>query len=59
MVINAKLHKTKNYIVHGFEDPSEVEGTEEVKLAAFRRTREEIKQWIIQYFADPKATVQK
>jgi arsenate reductase len=58
IVINAKLHKTKNYIVHGFEDPSEVEGTEEEKLAAFRRTREQIKQWIIQYFADPKAAVQ-
>jgi arsenate reductase len=58
MVINAKLHKTKNYTVHGFEDPSEVEGVEEEKLEAFRRTREEIKQWIMQYFADPKLAVQ-
>jgi arsenate reductase len=52
-VVNAKLHKTKNYIVHGFEDPSEVEGNEEEKLAAFRKVREQIKTWITEYFADP------
>jgi arsenate reductase len=52
LVVNAKLHKTKNYIVHGFEDPSEVEGTEGDKLAAFRRIRDQIKTWITEYFAD-------
>jgi arsenate reductase len=53
LVINAKLHKTKKYIVHGFEDPSEKEGTEEEKLEAFRKIRDQIKAWIEDYFADP------
>ncbi len=52
LVINAKLHKTKRYIVHGFEDPTEVEGTEEEKLTAFRRIRDQIKTWIVDYFSD-------
>jgi arsenate reductase len=54
LIINAKLHKTKNYFVHGFEDPSEAEGTEEEKLNAFRKVRDQIKAWIIQEFANPK-----
>jgi arsenate reductase len=53
-VINAKLHKTKHYFLHGFSDPSEVEGTEDEKLAAFRRTRDEIKNWIVEEFANLK-----
>jgi len=53
-IINAKLHKTKHYLLHGFDDPSDVEGTEEEKLAAFQRTRDEIKEWIIEEFADLK-----
>lgn len=53
LIINAKLHKTKNYIAHGFEDPSEVEATDEEKLAAFRRIRDQIKAWITAYFVDP------
>jgi arsenate reductase len=53
LVINAKLHKTKKYVVHGFEDPSEVEGSEEQKLEAFRKIRDQIKAWIEDYFADP------
>lgn len=53
-VVNANLHKTKHYLLHGFSDPSEVDGTEEEKLAAFRRTRDEIKKWIIAQFADLK-----
>jgi len=57
LIINAKLHKTKKYLVHGFSDPSEVEGTEEEKFAAFRQTRDQIKTWITAYFADPN-TVQ-
>ena len=59
LVINAMLHKTKNYAVFGFEDPSEVEGTEEEKLAAFRQIRDQIKQWITDYFANPKLAIQK
>jgi len=54
LVINEKLHKTKNYIVHGFSDPSEVEGSEEEKLAAFHQIRDKIKTWIMEYFADSK-----
>lgn len=54
LIINAKLHKTKKYTVHGFEDPSEVEGPEEEKLAVFRLVRDQIKAWIIENFADAK-----
>ncbi|MGD6807510.1 MAG: arsenate reductase ArsC [Candidatus Bathyarchaeia archaeon] len=54
LIINAKLHKAKNYVVHGFRDPSEVEGTEEEKLAAFREVRDQIKAWITEYFADSR-----
>jgi len=53
-IINAKLHKTKHYLLHGFGDPSDAEGTDEEKLVAFRRTRDEIKGWIIEEFADLK-----
>lgn len=53
-IVNAKLHKTKHYLIHGFIDPSEVEGTDEEKLAAFKRTRDEIREWIIEKFADLK-----
>lgn len=59
LIINAKLHKTKNYFVHGFEDPSEVEGTEEEKLAAFRKIRDELKTWVTTYFADAKILSKK
>ena len=54
LIINAKLRKTKDFVVHGFDDPLEVEGTEEEKLAAFRCTRDKIKVWIADYFADLK-----
>jgi arsenate reductase len=53
-IVYAKLHKTKHYLLHGFKDPSEVEGTEDKKLVAFRRTRDEIKEWIINQFANLK-----
>lgn len=53
-IVNAKLHKTKHYLLHGFSDPSEVEGTEEEKLAAFRSSRDEIKNWVAEEFADLK-----
>ncbi len=51
-IINDKLPNAKSYIVHGFDDPSEVEGSEEEKLAAFRQTRDKIKAWVIDYFAN-------
>jgi arsenate reductase len=51
-IVKEKLHKTKNYIVHGFSDPSEIEGSEEERLAAFRRVRDEIREWVIEEFTD-------
>ena len=35
-----------------FEDPSTVEGSDEQKLDAFRRIRDEIRRWIDQEFGD-------
>ena len=35
---------------HGFEDPSRINGSEEEVLPEFRRVRDEIKNWIIDYF---------
>jgi arsenate reductase len=38
-------------IIHqGFFDPSKVEGTEEEKRDAFRKTRDEIKKWLDENF---------
>jgi arsenate reductase (thioredoxin) len=37
----------KEQIHHGFDDPSEVVGTEQDRLAAFRKSRNEINKWII------------
>lgn len=34
----------------GFEDPSRIKGGEEEVLPEFRRVRDEIKNWIIDYF---------
>jgi arsenate reductase len=53
-VVYVKLHKTKHYLHHEFSDPSEVEGTEEERRNAFRRVRDEIKDWIIEEFANLK-----
>jgi arsenate reductase len=33
-------------IHHSFEDPAAIEGSEEQRLAAFRRIRDEIKTWL-------------
>jgi arsenate reductase len=53
-IINTTLPGAKHYLHHGFSDPSEVEGSDEEKVAAFRRTRDDIKEWIFDYFADLK-----
>ena len=37
---------------HGFEDPSRLPGDEETVLPEFRRVRDEIKNWIIDYFGE-------
>ena len=45
-IINEVLPGAKRYIDHGFPDPSEAEGSEEEKLTAFRRIRDDIQKWI-------------
>ena len=50
-IINETLPGAKRYLHYPFNDPSEVEGSDEEKLAAFRQTRDEIKTWILDYFA--------
>jgi arsenate reductase len=35
---------------HGFDDPSRLSGSEEDVLPEFRRVRDEIKKWIMDYF---------
>jgi arsenate reductase len=37
-------------IHRGFDDPSRLSGSEELILPEFRRVRDEIKNWIIDYF---------
>jgi arsenate reductase len=49
-LITSRLPKSKDYLDHPFDDPSEVQGTEEEKLQAFRRTRDEMKKWIKERF---------
>lgn len=53
-IINTTIPGAKHYLHHGFEDPSEVGGSDEEKTIAFRRARDDIKHWIIDSFADPK-----
>jgi len=40
----------KEYIHKSFNDPSSTEGSYEDKPNAFRETREEIKEWLIEFF---------
>lgn len=53
-IIGETLPRAKRYLHQPFNDPSEVEGSDEEKLAAFRRTRDDIRKWIIDYFASLK-----
>jgi hypothetical protein len=53
-LISSRLPRAIHYFQHPFDDPSEVEGSEEEKIVAFRHTRDEIKEWIIERFADLK-----
>lgn len=53
-IISTTLPGAKHYIHHGFNDPSEMDESDEEKLAAFRRTRDDIKKWVLDYFADLK-----
>jgi len=42
----------KNYIHKRFEDPSIIDGTAEDKLNAFKKSRDEIKRWVIEFFCN-------
>jgi arsenate reductase len=53
-IINTTIPGAKHYLHHGFNDPSEVDGSNEERTMVFRRTRDDIKQWIISNFADPE-----
>lgn len=53
-IVEEALPKAKRYLQHGFSDPSEVEGSDEEKIVAFRRTRDDIKKWILEYFSSLK-----
>ncbi len=44
----------KTYIHKSFEDPSSIEGEDNEKIKAFRRIRDEIKDWLIENFKDKK-----
>ena len=47
----------KEQIHHSFEDPAGIVGTEEEKLKAFRKSRNEINKWIIDNLVLPKEGV--
>jgi arsenate reductase len=53
-IITTSILGAKHYLHHGFNDPSEVDGSDDEKIAAFRRTRDDIKKWIFDSFADLK-----
>jgi len=44
----------KKYVHRGFIDPASVEGTYEEKLSAFRKVRDEILNWIKEFFIENK-----
>jgi arsenate reductase len=52
-IVTESLPRAKRYLHHGFADPSKVEGSDAERTTAFRRTRDEIKKWIVDRFADP------
>ena len=54
LIITKTLPGAKRYLQNPFDDPSEAEGSDEEKLEAFRRAREDIEEWILEYFADLK-----
>ena len=50
-IISETLPEAKQFVEHGFSDPSDVKGTEGEKIEAFRAIRDEIKTWILDYFS--------
>jgi arsenate reductase len=53
-IVITTLPGAKHYLHHGFSDPSEADGSDEERATAFRRTRDDIKNWLTESFADPK-----
>jgi len=53
-IIDETLIGAKHYLHKPFSDPSDVEGSDEEKLAAFWRTRDDIEKWVREYFANLK-----
>ena len=53
-IIEETLPGAKRYLHYPFNDPSEVDGSDEEKLAAFQHTRDDIKKWILDYFVNSK-----
>lgn len=53
-IIDETLPRAKHYLHYPFSDPSEVDGSDEKKLVAFRRARDDIRKWILDYFANLK-----
>jgi arsenate reductase len=45
----------KDYIHHAFDDPAACTGTDEEVLACFRRSRDEIRAWIVDRFITEEA----
>lgn len=52
LIISETLPRAKRYLQNPFDDPSEVDGSNEKKLEAFRRARDDIKKWILEYFGN-------
>jgi len=53
-IIEETLPRARHYLHYPFNDPSEVEGSDEEKIVAFQRTRDDMKKWIFDYFANLK-----
>jgi arsenate reductase len=49
-IITSILPKAKKFIHRPFENPSEVEGGEAERIAAFRKIRDEMRAWVIEDF---------
>ena len=50
-IIGETLPGAKRYLHRPFSDPSEAKGDDREKLAAFRRTRDDMRRWVFDYFA--------
>ena len=53
-IIEETLPRARHYLHYPFNDPSEVEGSDAKKIVAFQRTRDDMKKWIFDYFANLK-----